>query len=142
MIRIDVFESPIGPLTVAARGTRICLLHFGGDGRAIDKTLERWHPGEPRDRQSLAHVRAMLSRYFAGKHDAIEDVAVELNGTPFQTRVWQALRHIPSGSTISYAQLARRIGEPAAVRAVGAAHGANPVARVVPCHAGLGAHGT
>ena len=142
MILVDTIDSPIGPLTVAERGTRICLLHFGGDRPGIDKTLERWHPGEPRDRRPLQSVRKTLSRYFEGEHAAIDTVTVELNGTAFQKRVWQALRHIPSGSTISYAQLARRIGEPAAVRAVGTANGANPIALVVPCHRVIGSDGT
>ena len=67
---------------------------------------------------------------------------VELNGTPFQQRVWNALRAIPAGSTLSYSELARRVGAQAAVRAVGAANGANPVALVVPCHRVIGANGT
>jgi O-6-methylguanine DNA methyltransferase len=142
MIHIDVVQSPIGPLTLGARAERICLLHFGGDGAAIDATLERWYPGEARDRRALTAARDLLSRYFAGEHGVIDTVAVELNGTPFQKRVWQALRRIPHGSTLSYAELARRIGEPAAVRAVGAANGANPVALIVPCHRVIGSNGT
>jgi len=142
MIQVDTVDSPIGPLTAAVRAERICLLHFGGDGPAIDKTLERWYPGEPRDRRAITLVRGLLSRYFAGEHAAIDTVPVELNGTPFQKQVWQALRRIPHGSTISYAELAKRIGEPAAVRAVGAANGSNPVALVVPCHRVIGSNGT
>lgn len=142
MIQIDVVESPIGPLTIAERAARVCLLHFGADGPAIDRTLERWYPGEPRDRRPVTALREGLARYFAGEHTVIDTVPVELNGTPFQKRVWQALRHIPSGSTLSYGQLARRIGEPAAVRAVGAANGANPVALIVPCHRVIGSDGT
>jgi len=84
----------------------------------------------------------MLSRYFDGECGVIDTVAVELNGTDFQKSVWQALRRIPCGSTISYAELARRIGAPAAVRAVGVANGANPVALVVPCHRVIGSDGS
>ena len=142
MIQVDCIDSPIGPLTVAVRAERICLLHFGGDEAAIDTTLERWYPGEPRDRRAIALVRGLLSRYFAGEHAVIYTVPVELNGTPFQKKVWQALRRIPHGSTISYAELAKRIGEPSAVRAVGAANGSNPVALVVPCHRVIGSNGT
>ena len=142
MIQVDVFHSPIGPLTLAERGARLCLLHFGVDGPPVDATLERWHPGEPRTRRELPAVRAVLTRYFAGELAAIDTVPVELNGTEFQKRVWQALRRIPAGSTLSYAELARRIAEPAAVRAVGAANGANPVALVVPCHRVIGSDGT
>jgi len=142
MIQIDSVESPIGPLTIAERGARLCLLHFGADGASIDATLERWHPGEPRDRRPVPGMRAVLERYFGGECAAIDTVAVELNGTEFQQRVWQALRRIPSGSTLSYGELARRVGEPAAVRAVGAANGANPVALVVPCHRVIGSDGS
>jgi methylated-DNA-[protein]-cysteine S-methyltransferase len=84
----------------------------------------------------------VLTRYFAGETAAIDGVAVEMNGTPFQKTVWAALRRIPCGTTISYADLARRIGEPSAVRAVGTANGANPVALIVPCHRVIGSNGS
>ena len=142
MIAIDCVDSPIGPLTLADRAERLCLLHFGADGAGIDRTIERWYPGEPRVRRELSSLRASLTRYFDGDTTAIDGIAVELNGTDFQKRVWQALRRIPSGNTISYAELARRIGEPAAVRAVGTANGANPVALVVPCHRVIGSDGS
>ena len=150
MILVHTFESPIGPLTVGLRrslaeaggeggAARVCLLHFGPDSPAIDRMFERWYPGEPRDRQPLPAVAGTLQRYFAGEIGVLDEVAVELNGTPFQKNVWQALRRIPCGATISYAELARRIGEPMAVRAVGTANGANPVAVIVPCHRVIGA---
>jgi methylated-DNA-[protein]-cysteine S-methyltransferase len=142
MILIQTLESPIGPLTAAERAGRVCLLHFGPDGPAVDRMFERWYPGEPRARQVLPAVSAVLNRYFGGELDALDTIAVELNGTPFQKKTWQALRRIAAGSTISYAELARRIGEPSAVRAVGAANGANPVAVIVPCHRVIGSNGT
>ncbi len=142
MIQIDTVESPIGPLAVAERAERLCLLHFGGDDDYVERTIERWYPGEARARRPVAQVRAILARYFAGDCGVIDTVAVELNGTDFQKRVWQALRRIPSGATLSYAELARRVGEPAAVRAVGAANGANPVALIVPCHRVIGSDGS
>jgi len=142
VIAIDCVDSPIGPLTLADRAERLCLLHFGADGGAIDTTLARWYPGEPRARRPIPRLREALSRYFAGELAAIDGIAVELNGTEFQKRVWQALRRIPSGTTLSYAELARRIGDPAAVRAVGTANGANPVALVVPCHRVIGSDGS
>jgi methylated-DNA-[protein]-cysteine S-methyltransferase len=142
MIQIDTLESPIGPLTVAERGARVCLLHFGADSSSIDEAFDRWYPGEPRVRRRVEAVRRQLAAYFDGELGAIDAMPVELNGTEFQKRVWQALRRIPSGSTISYGELARRVGEPAAVRAVGAANGANPVALIVPCHRVIGADGS
>lgn len=142
MIAVQTLESPLGPLTTAERAGRVCLLHFGGDGPEIDKVFDRWYSGEPRNRQPIPQVAAVLLRYFSGDLTALDAVPVELNGTPFQKSVWQALRRIPCGTTISYAQLARRIGEPTAVRAVGAANGANPVAVIVPCHRVIGTTGS
>lgn len=141
MIRIQTIESPLGPLTAAERAGRVCLLHFGADGPAVDGMFERWYPGEPRARQAVPPVAAMLERYFNGDIAALDTVPVELNGTPFQKSVWQALRRIAGGTTISYAELAKRIGDPAAVRAVGTANGANPVAVIVPCHRVIGSNG-
>jgi methylated-DNA-[protein]-cysteine S-methyltransferase len=129
-------------LTTAERAGRVCLLHFGPDGPDVDRMFDRWYPGEPRNRQPLTELGAVLTRYFGGETTAIDAVAVEMNGTPFQKTVWAALRRIPCGTTISYAELARRIGEPAAVRAVGTANGANPVALIVPCHRVIGSNGS
>lgn len=153
MIQIHTFDSPVGPLTAAVRITlaeaaaeggagRVCLLHFGPDGPEIDRTFERWYPGEPRARRELPGVAAVLGRYFDGHLGVLDTVSVELNGTPFQKQVWHALRRIPCGTTISYAELARRIGNPSSVRAVGTANGANPVAIVVPCHRVIGSDGS
>jgi methylated-DNA-[protein]-cysteine S-methyltransferase len=141
VILVDAVTSPIGPLTLAERAGRVCLLHFGPDGPEHDKTFARWYPGEPVARKPVEGLRDTLERYFAGDVAALDTVPVELNGTPFQKNVWQALRRIPAGTTISYAELARRIGEAAAVRAVGAANGANPVAVIVPCHRVIGSNG-
>ena len=141
MILIDAVESPVGTLTIAERAGRVCLLHFGSDGPAIDQMFERWYPGEPRARHPIAGLRVLLERYFKGETPVLDSIPVELNGTSFQKNVWQALRRIPCGTTISYAELAKRIGDPAAVRAVGTANGANPVAVIVPCHRVIGSNG-
>jgi methylated-DNA-[protein]-cysteine S-methyltransferase len=150
MILIDTIDSPIGPLTAGLRSSpaegeggagRVCLLHFGQDGPAIDQLFEKWYPGEPRNRARADGIRGVLTRYFGGEVAALDTVPVELNGTPFQKSVWQALRRIPGGTTISYSELAKRIGDPAAVRAVGTANGANPVAVIVPCHRVIGSNG-
>jgi methylated-DNA-[protein]-cysteine S-methyltransferase len=142
VIRVHTFDSPVGPLTTAERGGRACLLHFGPHDDGVERMFERWYPGEPRARGALPGLETILRRYFEGDTGAIDHVPVELNGTVFQKKVWTALRRIPCGSTISYAELARRIGEPTAVRAVGAANGANPVALIVPCHRVIGSNGT
>ena len=142
MIQIHTFDSPIGPLTLAERAGRVCLLHFGPDGHSLDDTFQRWYPGEACGRQPLPNLGERLQRYFGGELGALDNIPVELNGTEFQKKVWQALRRIPCGSTISYAELARRIGSAPAVRAVGAANGANPVAVIVPCHRVIGSNGS
>ena len=87
-------------------------------------------------------LTATLARYFAGDLHAIDDIPVETPGTSFQREVWRALRAIPCGTTTSYGKLAARIGHPDAVRAVGTANGANPIAVVVPCHRVIGANGS
>jgi methylated-DNA-[protein]-cysteine S-methyltransferase len=142
MIQIQTVDSPIGPLTAAERGGRVCLLHFGVDGPEIDRFFERWYPGEPRARQQVTAAGPALTGYFDGQLDALDTIPVELNGTDFQKKVWQALRRIPCGTTTSYAELARRVGSASAVRAVGAANGANPVAVIVPCHRVIGSDGS
>ena len=83
-----------------------------------------------------------IARYFAGELDAIDALSVKTEGTHFQREVWGALRTIPCGTTVSYAQLAERIERPKAVRAVGLANGSNPVGVVVPCHRVIGSDGS
>jgi methylated-DNA-[protein]-cysteine S-methyltransferase len=89
-----------------------------------------------------AAVRSALEGYFAGDAAAIDGLAWEASGTPFQLKVWAALCTIPVGETLSYQQLAERIGRPTAMRAVGLANGANPISLVVPCHRVIGANGS
>jgi O-6-methylguanine DNA methyltransferase len=143
MIEVTTTRSPVGPLTVAARDERVCLLYFGEMTRSIADTLGRWYPAAPLRRapDPAGAVRA-LRAYFDGDLAVIDDLAVEFHGRSFQRNVWEALRKIPAGTTCSYGELARRIGAPSAVRAVGAANGANPVAIIVPCHRVIGANGT
>ena len=143
MIDIAVVDTPIDTLTVAARNGRVCLVHFGINDAAVRQTLGRWYPGESiEERKDPAGTVTSLKRYFAGQLDSLDTLDVELNGTPFQQRVWTALRAVRAGRTASYAELARAIDAPAAVRAVGAANGANPVAIVVPCHRIIGSNGS
>src|SRR5689334_4418131 len=88
----------------------------------------------------FATLRAQLAEYFAGSRQEF-DVRLQLDGTPFQQQVWQELRRIPFGETITYAELAARVGNPAGARAVGHANGRNPVSIIVPCHRVIGANG-
>ena len=85
-------------------------------------------------------AKQALFAYFAGRLDALAGLRVASSGTEFQNQVWAALRRIPTGKTLSYAALAKEIGRPAAVRAVGLANGSNPIAIIVPCHRVIGAN--
>lgn len=143
MIEITVIDTPIDELTLAARNGKLCILHFGAREAPVRATLQRWYPGEPIERRrDPGGVATALAKYFSGQLDILDTIEVEMNGTPFQLRVWQALRGIRAGRTASYSELARSIGMPSAVRAVGAANGANPIAVVVPCHRVIGANGS
>jgi len=142
-IALATTDSPIGPLTVAARDSKVCLVHFGRVNDDVQSALARWYPdariepgGDP------GGIVSVLTRYFEGDLKALDEVDVELHGTAFQQRVWLALRTVAAGTTTSYAHLASQVGAPSAVRAVGAANGANPVAVVLPCHRIIGSNGS
>lgn len=142
-IHLGSVETPIGVLTLAALEDRICLLHFDAGERSARGALAKWYPEERVEKvRDPGGAAGVLRRYFDGDLDALEALEVEMNGTSFQKRVWDALRSVKAGRTSSYAALAKRIGSPAAVRAVGAANGANPVAIIVPCHRVIGANGS
>ncbi len=121
--------SPIGPVTLVEKGGALVELRFGAT-----------QPVDGPDRETDL-VRA-FNRFSAGDLGALDAIPVAPEGTPFQKRVWEELRRIPPGTTISYAELAVRIGRPTATRAVAAANGANPVAIVVPCHRVIAKDGT
>ena len=142
-IALATTDSPIGKLTVAARGSKVCLVHFGPISKSVRAALGRLVPGsEGRAGRRSRRRCQRAGRYFGGELTSLDEVEVELHGTPFQQRVWNTLRSVAAGTTTSYAQLAGRVGAPAAVRAVGAANGANPVAVVLPCHRIIGSNGS
>ena len=133
----DFFDSAIGPLVLVSDDTDALIqLH-------LPKRSKPGHvaPEWKRAPSRLREVRAQLAAYFAGKLLTF-DLPLAPHGTEFQRTVWEELLRIPYGDTISYADLARRIGKPSAMRAVGAANGANPIALIVPCHRVIGADGT
>jgi len=142
-LEIAEFHSPIGTIVLAVRdGTLTALVFAEGwpDRRA--RLVKRFGDVDLRGAADPAGVSGRLAAYFAGDLGALDAIAVDSGGTPFQRRVWGALRTIPPGETVSYQTLARRIGAPTAVRAVGAANGDNPVGIVVPCHRVIGADGS
>jgi methylated-DNA-[protein]-cysteine S-methyltransferase len=149
-LSIDRIDTPIGEMVIIAdregnlravdwtdhdpRAQNFLRLHYGSNNGRVGFTLTQAHnPGGLSD---------AIRSYFAGDLAAIDNLPVKTNGTPFQRQVWQALREIPLGTTISYGRLASRIGRPTAVRAVGLANGSNPVGVIVPCHRVIGSNGS
>lgn len=129
-------ESPIGELLLVGDGTALHRLHMQ-NGRRRLPIDPRWEArAEP-----FASVALELEEYFAGSRREF-GTQPAMKGNPFELRVWHALREIPYGETISYGELARRIGEPSAARAVGVANARNPIAVIVPCHRVIGADGS
>ncbi|MEM7626989.1 MAG: methylated-DNA--[protein]-cysteine S-methyltransferase [Planctomycetota bacterium] len=130
-------DSPVGPLRLCGDGaslTRIDFVH----GRKI--TPLPTDAVERPDAQPFAAAARQLAEYFAGERQTF-DLPLAPQGTDFQQRVWQQLRLIPFGVTLSYGQIAQRLGQPTASRAVGLANGNNPLSIVVPCHRVIGSDG-
>ncbi len=130
-------DSPVGPLLLAADDDGLHLIEFESPRHPFTRGND-WREG---DNEVLRDTRVQLEEYFSGTRRDF-DLPLAPRGTEFQREVWQALRCIPYGETISYAQLAMRIGKPSAMRAVGAANGRNPLPIVVPCHRVIGADGS
>ena len=134
-IVLSRYESPIGPLLLAAQGDALLALEFPERSKGIRARLEKLNPGAAVEEGALPRrITSALEAYFGGDTRALDRIEVHTEGTPFQREVWAALRRIPAGQVWSYKELARAVGRPRATRAVGAANGANPVALVVPCH--------
>lgn len=135
------YQSPLGSIIIAATAKGLAGLWFD-DQRHLPRELVGpavW-PSDP-DHLVLKEVISQLTEYFSGQRSSF-DVPLDLAyGTAFQQSVWQALLKIPQGGTASYGEVSQRIGKPAAVRAVGAAVGRNPVSIIVPCHRVMGAGG-
>lgn len=135
-----VVESPIGPITLVTEGGALTGLYMNLHAHAPDGGSLGVRAGLEDD-PVLAQAARQLEEYFAGERTEF-DLPIELEGTGFQRTVWADLLKIPYGETISYGELARRIGQPTASRAVGLANGRNPVSIVVPCHRVVGANGS
>jgi methylated-DNA-[protein]-cysteine S-methyltransferase len=131
----DQLDTPIGPLLLVSDGVGLVEIGLPHEGVATQPPAD----ARPNSAKLRAPAR-QLDEYFAGKRQQF-DLPLHPSGTPFQLEVWGALLAIPYGETTSYADIARRIRRPRAVRAVGAANGANPLAIIVPCHRVIGSHG-
>ena len=128
--------SPIGEILLTSDGTALTGLFMESHRGGWEQPAPEWRrSGEP-----FTVVGEQLAAYFAGELTTF-DVPLNAHGTPFQQRVWSALLTIPYGETVSYLEIARRIGDAKAVRAVGTANGRNPISIIVPCHRVIGASG-
>ena len=132
-LRYDVVSTPIGKVTI--------FVEDDGAVHSIDFGDSRRRTRAQRDATACAHVRAQLDEYFAGKRRVFE-LELRPRGTEFQQQVWQALLDIPFGETVSYGEIAKRLGPDTSPRAVGAANGSNPIPIVIPCHRVIGADGS
>jgi methylated-DNA-[protein]-cysteine S-methyltransferase len=132
----SLLDSPIGELLLTGDGVSVTGIWMQSH-RSEWRRTKAW----TRDDRALASTRAQLIEYFAGERTEF-DLPLAPEGTGFQRRVWTELCAIPYGTTISYGELARRIGQPTAARAVGLANGSNPLPIVVPCHRVIGADGS
>ncbi|HWK48625.1 MAG TPA: methylated-DNA--[protein]-cysteine S-methyltransferase [Steroidobacter sp.] len=141
---LECIATPIGDMLVVAddQGRLRALGWADLEERLKRQLTSRYGDLQLRSRPVSTSIRTGLLAYLDGKLDAIDSIPVESGGTAFQRSVWEQLRRIPAGTTMSYGDFAVRIGRPKAVRAVGHANGANPICIVVPCHRLLGADGS
>jgi methylated-DNA-[protein]-cysteine S-methyltransferase len=134
---LAAMDTPTGIIEVGVDDGALVSLQF------VDRSSARLHELADDIAEDPSGIRARLRAYYAGDLDVLAEIPVRFDrGTAFQRAVWRALQGIPVGETISYAELARRVGRPSAFRAVGSANGQNPVAVVVPCHRVIAADGT
>jgi methylated-DNA-[protein]-cysteine S-methyltransferase len=134
-ISYTFYESPLGNTLLAADDGGLRLISFA-EGKRPERVQPEWREDPAPFRETVRQLRA----YFEGELKVF-DLRLSLHGTEFQLRVWEMLQTIPYGETISYGQLATRIGKPNAARAVGLANGSNPIPIIVPCHRVIGSNG-
>jgi methylated-DNA-[protein]-cysteine S-methyltransferase len=141
---VDRLKTPIGEMVIVAdRDGNLCITEWLDHEPRMERWLTLHYNGVTLEPTPNPHgLTNAISRYFAGDLEMIDSLPVATRGTLFQHTVWQALRKIPCGTTLSYRQLAEQISRPAAVRAVGLANGSNPVGVVVPCHRVIGSNGS
>ncbi len=142
-LKVSEIETPVGAVRVVAGKDGVCALDFADRWDETRRRLEQRFGSVEFDRvDRIPGVTNRIKAYLEGTADALEAVAVDPGGTPFQQKVWSALRKIPAGRTLSYGSLARRIGRPTGARAVATANAANPISIVIPCHRVIGSDGS
>lgn len=139
-IRFSSFATTLGTVLVAGTQNGVCAVKLGSDPQKLKRLLAEEFSAAELIEESMPELEASVRSFIAGE-GSLARVPVDIRGTVFQRRVWEGLRRIPRGETRTYGEIARAIGAPAAVRAVGSACGANPVALLVPCHRAVRADG-
>ena len=142
LIQVRTLTTPVGPLTLLADGDVLAAGGFGADAPDLQARLDRRRRAGRLSRGDLGTISRSVQAYFDGDVDALDGIAVEQVGSDHQRRVWMALRSVPAGRTVAYAELAGRAGSPKAIRAAGSACGRNLIAPVVPCHRAVRSDGS
>jgi len=138
-LQIDRMHSPIGTLLFVVDGEQLCSLDYEEYEQRTRTLLQRRYGSFSLVPVANPHgIREQLRAYFAGDYSALDAIPISIGGTAFQQQVWLALRAIPVGATLSYSELAAKLGRPKAYRAVGATNALNPIAIVLPCHRVVG----
>jgi methylated-DNA-[protein]-cysteine S-methyltransferase len=140
-IYMTTVASPLGDLMIAAHESAVCALEFADEWPAAERRLHRLRVVDAVERGDPTDAIRLLTAYFAGDLSALSRLAIDAKGTPFQLRTWSVLRQIRAGTTMTYAELARRVGCPRGHRAVGGANRLNPLAIAIPCHRVVGVTG-
>lgn len=131
-MQIRIIDSPVGKLRLVAEDGFLTELRFGGEPAVVE--------GDTENTLLLDETERQLNEYFSGERKAF-DLKLKMKGTEFQLKDWEALKGIPYGETVTYGEIARRIGSPKASRAVGMANHNNPISIIVPCHRVIGKNG-
>jgi methylated-DNA-[protein]-cysteine S-methyltransferase len=140
-LQLDRIDSPIGTILVVADGEQLCSLDFADyESRMLTLLQRRYGPFQLRRTTDPQGFSSRIRAYLAGEYRYLDAIPVSTGGTVFQQEVWSALRTIPAGTTMTYGQLAKKLGRPAAFRAVGSANALNPIPIVLPCHRVVGAN--
>lgn len=139
----DIYQSPVGEIFLAADENELCSLDFNDNDSRIEKLLkQRFGEYELSTKRNFLNMHERLDKYFKGDWQAFDGLAMNTHGTDFQQRVWQSLQTISTGDAISYEQLAGKIKNPKAVRAVASTNASNPIAVIIPCHRVIGKNGS
>jgi methylated-DNA-[protein]-cysteine S-methyltransferase len=142
VLRVERLQSPVGDLLVYSTPEAVCALDFADLAGAIELRLRRRYGRFATCPGSGSEASRCIGAYFSGDICAIDTVAIDSGGTPFQRDVWQAMRRVPPGASRTYSWLAQAVGRQAAVRAVGGASSSNPIALIIPCHRIVGVGGS